>query len=133
LSLYLYRYWCYSIRRDRSDGVASHLHIPGTTGRDKKHSSAPLLNAHTAPVLFRISSERRAAYVLKVHLCGAKNKKHLWATFLYLNKECLLHKTKTNDSAWSSYIFKCVWRCPFIFKCMYVCVYICKSRMCVYG
>ena len=133
MSLYLYRYWCYSVRRDRSDGVASHLHIPGTTGRDKKHSSAPLLHAHTAPALFRISSERRAAYVLKVHLCGAKNKKHLWATFLYLNKECLLHKTKKNDSAWSSYIFKCVCVEMSLYFQMYVCVYICKRRMCVYG
>jgi hypothetical protein len=28
---------------DRSNGVRSHLHIPGTTGLEKKHRPAPLL------------------------------------------------------------------------------------------
>ena len=42
--------------------------------------------------------------------------------FLYLNKECLIRKTKKNDSAWSSYIFKCV-EMSLYFQ-MYVCVYV---------
>lgn len=114
---------------DKSDGVTSHLHIPGTTGREKKHRPAPLLNAHTTPRLFRISSERRAAYVLKVHFCGVKNKKHLGATFLYLNKGCLIRKTKRNDSAWSSYVFKCVEMS--LYLQLYVCMYV-KGDVCLW-
>lgn len=50
--------------------------------------------------------------------------------FLYLNKECLLRKTKKNDSAWSSYIFKCV-EMSLYFQ-MYVCVYMYEENVCLW-
>jgi hypothetical protein len=59
-----------------------------------------------------------------------KNKKiHLGATFLYLNKECLIRKTKKNDSAGMSNIFKCVEMS--LYLQLYVCVYV-RGDVCLW-
>lgn len=56
-------------------------------------------------------------------------KKHLGATFLYLNKECLIHKTKKNDSGGTHGIFKCAEMS--LYLQMYVCMYV-RGDVCLW-